>query len=178
MIVEVIENYNDDNLALFSNKFRYSELIGIIDNVDNSILSNQTTITMQKRLVPSLINNDEYDVRFGNAIQKPLNASIGSISSTSFLLNSFTPYFDDDADGNLRIYYISNGSRVYVDETAGTVDYDTGLVHINIFLPTSYDGSSIQINAIPNTKDLVTSRNQILIIEDSDITVSMTNDQS
>ena len=32
-------------------------------------------------------------------------------------------YFDDDGEGNLRRYYISAGSKVYEDETAGTVEY-------------------------------------------------------
>ena len=80
-------------------------------------------------------------------------------------------YFDDDGAGNLRLYYISAGARVYTDSTAGTVTYSTGkIVTDSIYITSAdvVDGASstqIRITAIPDSKDIVPVRNQILEID-------------
>ena len=49
-IIDAIKNYNTNTLTAFDGVFRYSKLMGIIDNVDNSILSNITTLKLEKLL--------------------------------------------------------------------------------------------------------------------------------
>ena len=80
-------------------------------------------------------------------------------------------YFDDDGAGNLRLYYLSAGTRVYVDSTIGTVTYSTGkIVTDSIYITSVYEvdgvaSSQIRITAVPNSKDIVPLRNQILEID-------------
>ena len=47
-----ISNYNSNNLQDFNKPFRHSQLTGLIDDTDNSILSNVTTVTLGKFITP------------------------------------------------------------------------------------------------------------------------------
>jgi hypothetical protein len=87
-------------------------------------------------------------------------------------------FFDDDGEGNLRVYYLTAGVRIYEDTTAGTVDYSAGSISINgIYITTisDVDGASstvIRITAIPDSLDIVPVRNQLLEIDFTNSTVT------
>ena len=87
-------------------------------------------------------------------------------------------FFDDDGDGNLRLYYMVSGVRIYQDTTAGTVNYSAGSISINgIYITTisDVDGSSssvIRITAVPDVLDIVPVRNQVLEIDFINSTVT------
>ena len=52
LINTTISNYNSDNLQDFNKPFRHSQLTGLIDDTDGSILSNVTTVTLAKFVTP------------------------------------------------------------------------------------------------------------------------------
>ena len=96
------------------------------------------------------------------------------IASTGFYISGDATniqYFDDDGAGNLRTYYLAAGVRTYTDSTAGTVTYSEGKIvtdGIYITSATDVDGASsdqIRITAVPNSKDIVPVRNQIVEID-------------
>ena len=60
---------------------------------------------------------------------------------------------------------------MYLSETAGTVDYLTGIVTLNSFLPTAFVGSSLSIFANPKNNDVDAVRNQILLIAGATVSV-------
>ena len=76
------------------------------------------------------------------------------------------------------MYYVSAGARVYADETAGTVTYSTGKIVTDSIHITSADlvdgvaSSQIRLTAIPNSKDIVPLRNQILEIDFVNTTIT------
>ena len=67
--------------------------------------------------------------------------------------------------------------RTYSDATAGTIDYSTGDIKINslnIISISDVDGvvsTTIRITSIPDSKDIVPVRNQILEIDMTNTTV-------
>ena len=69
------------------------------------------------------------------------------------------------------MYYVSAGARVYADETAGTVTYSTGKIVTDSIYITSVDtvdgvaSTQIRITAVPDSKDIVPVRNQLLEID-------------
>ena len=67
-ITTAITNYSTNTLSQFDGVFRYSKLTGLIDDVDNSILSNITTVKMRKEFTPTLSSSTKYDIYFRNAI--------------------------------------------------------------------------------------------------------------
>jgi len=172
-VLNAITNFESTKLGTFDNKtFRYSQFVKTIDAADSSIVSNLTTIQIEKRFVPSLTNSTTYNVSFSNALHNPHAGHRYAISSSAFTYRGNTSYFDDDGNGNLRIYYITgSNTRVYTNETAGVVNYRTGLVTINSFLPSAFVGSSLSIFADSADDDVNAIRNQILLIAGANVTL-------
>ena len=126
---------------------------------------------MQKRFKPDRVNSTTYELNFSNPIFNPHPGYRYAISSTSFTFRGFTCFFDDDGNGNVRIYRVVQGQRVYVNSTAGTVNYTSGLVTLRALLITAFSGDGIKVNAIPKEQNVSTVRNQILLLADATVTV-------
>ena len=174
----VLQSYNKNTLTDFNKMFRHSEVSGLIDEVDNSILSNVTNVTMAQLIEPTLNTATGYNLYFNNAFDHPVaghNAANGGIiASTGFKVSGDATnkqFYDDDGNGNLRRYYLIGNTRTYVDNTAGTVDYTEGSVKVNSITMTNIedvDGASstqVRFTAVPDSKDIVAVRNQILEID-------------
>ena len=189
LINTTLSNYNSDNLQDFNRPFRHSQLTGLIDDTDNSILSNVTTVTLAKFVTPVTSTATAYTLSFDNAFFHPHDghnsAAGGIIASTGFLIDGNTTreyFFDDDGNGNLRIYYLVAGVRTYFNTLAGTVDYDNGEIKIN---PVRITGVSdvdeatstrFRLTVLPNSNDIVPVRNQLLELDLTNTTVSGTVD--
>ena len=108
----------------------------------------------------------------------------GVIASTGFYVqdNTNEMFFDDDGAGNLRIYYLVSGVRTYFSETAGTVDYATGLISVSPVYITSVSNvdsstsTAIRITASPDSNDILGKRNQLLEIDEGNTTIVGTQD--
>ena len=184
-VTTTITDFNDNKLKSFNNVFRHSQLLSLIDNTDSSILNNITNVTLSKKITPTLNTATGYNVYFNNVLYNPHsehNKSVGGITTSSgFLVSGDTTneqFFDDDGDGNIRRYYLVGGVRTYTDETAGTIDYSTGHIKINSLDITSISdvddvsSTTIRITSIPDSKDIVPVRNQILEIDMTNTTVT------
>ena len=171
-------NYSDSSLEKFDGIFRHSKVLGLIDDTSIAITSSSANVTLGHFFTPTTTASTSYIINFNNAFYNPHsehNKSAGGvIASTGFKISGDATnvhYFDDDGAGNLRLYYISAGTRVYVDSTAGTVTYSTGKIVTDSIYITSVsevDGdasSQIRITAVPDSKDIVPLRNQILEID-------------
>tara|TARA_Y100000004_G_scaffold190941_1_gene248879 strand:- start:2567 stop:4444 length:1878 start_codon:yes stop_codon:yes gene_type:complete len=177
-IITAITNYNTDTLTRFDGVFRYSKIVGLIDDTDNSIVSNITTVRMRKSFTPTLNSSTTYNVYFRNAIYNPHsghNATAGGvIQSSGFKVsgNTDTVYFlDDDGQGNVRRYSISGGVRSYANNTQGTINYTTGAITISSLNISSIENirgatsTTIELTTTPNSNDIVPVRGQILLID-------------
>ena len=189
LINTTISNYNSDNLQDFNRPFRHSQLTGLIDDTDDSILSNVTTVTLAKFVTPDTTKATAYTLSFDNAFFHPHDghnsAAGGIIASTGFLINGNTTreyFFDDDGNGNLRIYYLVAGVRTYFNTLAGTVDYDNGEIKINPVRITGVSdvdeatSTKFRLTVLPNSNDIVPVRNQLLELDLTNTTVSGTVD--
>ena len=185
LINTTISNYNTDNLQDFNRPFRHSQLTGLIDDTDDSILSNVTTVTLAKFVTPVTSTATAYTLSFDNAFFHPHDghnsAAGGIVASTGFIIEGDGTreyFFDDDGIGNLRIYYLVAGVRTYYDVLAGTVDYDNGEIKINPVQITSVSdvdeasSTKFRLTVLPNSNDIVPVRNQLLEIDTTNTTVS------
>lgn len=178
---KTISDYNTNNLSKFADVFRFSQVISLIDDTDDSITSNSTTITMQKLITPDSSQSKSYTANFANAFLNPYtgynSASGGVISSTAFYIlgNTNKMYLDDDGAGNLRIYYLVSGVRTYHNATAGSVDYNKGVVVVNPLIISSLgdiNAKTLKISVIPNSNDIIPVRNQLIEIDTKSTLVS------
>ena len=184
-VQNTISKYSDDNLNNFVGVFRHSELIGLIDDVDTSILSNITTVNMYQTFKPEITSSSSqaYTIAFNNAIYNPHTghqSSTGVVQSTGFQLDSNTNreyFFNDDGSGNIRLYYLVSGVKTYENNTWGTVNYATGEIKIAsaiISAVSNVDGATstkIRVTAKPSSNDVAPVRGQILSIDISNSTV-------
>ena len=181
LVKAAILSYDKNNLAGFDTLFRHSQLTTKIDNAEQSLLSNITTIKLRKNhsvVVDGTKSTIKLD--FGNKLYNPHTdhnkVGGGVITSTGFFESGDTKnyFFDDDGSGNIRKYYADDATRVYTDNTAGTVDYGTGVISINTltYSSTSISDGSIDFTIIPNSNDVISVRNQLLDITASEISVT------
>jgi len=180
-----ILSFDDSELSGFDTLFRHSQLSTKIDSTETSILSNITNVKLRKNYV-AVIDGTASDIKlnFGNSAYNPHsghNMSGGGIlSTTGFFLSgdSNNYFFDEDGNGNVRRYYLNGSTRVYSDNTAGTIIYSTGVISINslTYSSTSNTDSSIDFTMIPSSNDVISTKNQLLDITASEITVSGTAD--
>ena len=75
-----IFDYISNNLDKFSKDFRFSKFVSHIDNFDDSIISNRTSIKMQKRIEPSFSGPAGYVINFYNEIYHPHAGHMGNFS--------------------------------------------------------------------------------------------------
>ena len=67
IVLQNITNYsNSSDLNKFGARFKYSKYLNIIDNSNNSITSNITTVNIRRDMVASLNQFAEYEICFGN----------------------------------------------------------------------------------------------------------------
>ena len=188
-VTETLQNYDTDNLQKFDGVFRHSQVTGLIDDTDESILSNITTVKLSQFFTPTLNVNTKYELEFNNAIYNPhsghASSEGGVLSSTGFTISGDTNemFLNDDGNGVIRMFYYTDGTTItYKDETAGTIDYNTGkieLTALNITSVSNVDGAAstrVRIVVTPNSTDVVAVRNQILQIDFTNSTVASSED--
>jgi len=188
-IVSTIGNklvqYELSDLVSFSKDYVSSELIRQIYPSNEAISSIEIDLKMMKNFIPVTTAPTTYNIPFNNSL---LNISGGitlsvtpqahtgrglTITSSAFTYESnIASYFDDDGFGNVRVYYFDESNiRIYTNKTAGTVDYDTGLVTLNQIIISGYQGTALQIYAVPREGTISSIRNQILAITEASISL-------
>ena len=188
-VITTLTNYNSNTLQSFDTIFRFSKLIGLIDDTDDSILSNITTIKLRKSFLPTIGSSTKYSINFANALYNPHSghntASGGILESSGFKVDGDTTnvwFLDDDGQGNVRRYSFSGATRVYANETQGTIDYDTGAITINSLSVLSVENirgeasTKIELTVLPSSNDVVPVRDQILEIDTANSFITVTAD--
>jgi len=187
-VITAVTNYNTNTLQKFDAIYRHSKLTGLIDDTDNSILSNITTIKIRKSFTPTLLSSNKYDIYFRNALFNPHsghNATDGGIlSSTGFKIdgNDNEMFLDDDGAGNVRLYRLSAGIRTYINSTQGTINYTSGQITLNSLNVASISnirGSTstvVELTVTPNSNDVVPVRDQIVEIDVANSSITVTAD--
>jgi len=188
-IITTITNYNSNTLQKFDTIFRHSKLTGLIDDTDESILSNITTVRLRKSFVPTIGSSTKYTINFANALYNPhsghASAEGGILSSTGFKIDGDSTnvwFLDDDGQGNVRRYRMDGSVRSYANSTQGTINYLTGLVEVNSLNVSNIENirgaasTVIEITVKPNSNDLVPIRNQILEIDVANSSVTVEAD--
>jgi len=189
LVTSAITTYNSDELQEFDQMFRHSKFISTMNKVDTSILSNITTVKLHKSFTATTTAATTYTINLNNALYNPHsghNATAGGIlSSSAFTINGDVTndyYLNDDGDGNVRIYYLSAGTKIYTNNTLGTVNYTTGQIVLNALYITSVgdvDGATstdVRLTIIPNSVDTIPVRNQLLAIDETNSTVTVSAD--
>ena len=184
-VIQSLSQYaNSVNFNQFGGRFKYSKSLQVIDNTDTAITSNITKVKIRRDLKVAVNQSAQYELCFGN--QFHVEASGRNIKSTGFFVTgeSSMVYLTDspNADGitgTLAIVKeIDNKQIRVVSKSAGVVDYIHGEVKLSTIniTGTQRDNDIIEIQAFPESNDVVGLRDLYLSLSVSKSTINMLRD--
>ena len=184
VVNSLTEYSNSVDLNSFGGRFKYSKVLQIIDNSDVSITSNITKVKIRRDLVALINQFAQYELCFGNKFH--INSDGFNIKSTGFKISidPDTVYLTDvpSSDGKTGVLSVvkplSDGSIRVVIKSAGTVDYEKGeikLGSVNI-ISTSKANNIIEIQAFPESNDVLGLKDLYLNFNISESTINMVRD--
>ena len=163
----IINNYFTDNLNVFGEPFRRSNVLTQIDNISDAILNSRMNIKVQQRITPTLGTSATYTLSYPVALAVPDDVN-HIVTSNQFTFNNSictlrnklnsTTLEIIDADGNIQ------------QNDIGSYNPNTGVVSITGFAPTSISGGVdyIRISITPaNQSTIIPLRNYVLNIDTS-----------
>jgi len=168
----------------FGGRFKYSKVLQIIDNVDTAITSNITKVKMRRNM--NCITNTfaQYEICFGNKFFKKLDGA--SIKSTGFKIadDPDIVYFLDvpnETDiGILSIVKPTLDPDTFevVKKSIGTIDYKKGEIIVNTIniISTELPDNIVEIQATPDSNDVIGLQDLYLIFDISKSTINMVKD--
>jgi len=198
-ILNTLTSYSkSSDVNSFGGRFKYSRVIGLIDDSDKSITSNITKVIMRRDLVPEFNTLATYELCFGNRMH--IKKDGYSIKSTGFKIfgTSDTIYMADaekvittvegqaaDLDasqksifGNIFFFKLENNVPIVVKSNAGTVNYKTGEILLDVVNITevSMDNGVIEVQAIPESNDVIGLKDLYLQVDIGKSIVNMIED--
>ena len=155
-------------LNKYGARFKYSKFLNIIDQSQEGITSNITTIKMRRDLRVALNSFAEYAIGYGNEFH--INSMSGyNIKSSAFFISGVSePLYvtdipnTDRETGSLFFFTLpslNSTSPVIVRRNVGTIDYVKGIITlnpVNIVSGKIKDGQTIiEIEATPHSNDVI-----------------------
>lgn len=183
LVVNKIKEFRDNTLLGFDSDFRHSKFVKFVDEADPSIESNTTSIKLKYQIQPLLSTFYSTTIKLNNPLDRGDAANnIKSITSSPFYYINRLVFIGDDASPNERKdghgvlgLYPYGASKSAPIKTVGHVDYDTGDIILEQLVVDTIPNQKnyIDIYAKPKNNDVIMYKNQILLLEDSDINVSV-----
>ena len=128
-VITSVQSYSETSgTEKFRGKFRHSKFTGVIDDVDRSINSNLTAVTMRRDFYPQLNSTFFYEVCYQNAFDEDCDDPV--LSSTGFRVTEHPTYdvYLEDRDKKIVLYRLdpTTGDKVVLDKEVGDIDYAKG----------------------------------------------------
>ena len=166
----------------FGGRFKYSKVVGLIDDSDKGVTSNITKIRIRRDLIPELNTFATYELCFGNKFHQKRTGY--SIKSSGFNIDgvSGTIYIGDVPQtltrGRLVFFKLENNTPIIVKNNAGIVKYDEGEVLLDVVNITGTDLASgfVQIEAVPESNDIIALKDLYLQVDIGNSRVSTIQD--
>ena len=180
LVRQTIFKYDDDDLQRFDGVFRHSKLSRLIDMTENSIVNNNTTVLIRRKIAPRYNVRAQYLLNIVNPIYTT-GVPQNTINTTGFFINGseIVHYLDDDGVGNIRLYYIGpSAEKIIVDPSIGEVDYAAGIINIKNLYLTAIADIDFEISIRPSSYDVVSAYTQIAEVARDHLTIRAIADET
>lgn len=165
LTIQNLTEYRDtNNLSKFGGSIKKSKLSTVIDSSNDSITSNNTSISLRKRLQPAINTKAQYLLCFVNPLLKKCNDATNIVSS-AFRISNFPSqdvYFDNTTNGTIRIYTIDpiTAEKIILIDNVGTINFQKGEVNIDLIqiISGSNESDEIFITVTPENDDIFAVR--------------------
>ena len=175
----------------FGGRFKYSKVLQLIDRVDSAITSNITKLKIRRDMKVLKNQFAQYELCFGNRFH--INPEGFNIKSTGFTLSGSSDIvfitdvpnktangaLDGSGKGVLSVIARNRKEELkVVAKSAGTVDYMKGEIILNTLniTSTSADNDLIEIQAFPDSNDVVGLKDLYLSFDVSNSKINMVKD--
>jgi len=164
-----VKKYSESTeMNKYGARFKYSKFLKIIDDSNDAVTSNITTIQMRRDLRVLLNSFAEYQIGFGNEFHiKSMNGY--NIKSSSFRVSDIDGdvYMSDipntsGVDGSIFLFTVpsvTSPTPTIVKRDVGVIDYKSGIITlnpINIISSKIKTGQNvIEISTIPKSNDVI-----------------------
>ena len=165
----IVEYLKTSQTEKFNGKFRYSKFIGVIDNSDLSINSNDTSVMMRKDFIAQINASSYYEICYQNAFYVDCNNPV--VSSTGFTVFEFPTYtsYLEDRNGKIVLYRLDpvSGDKILLDDSVGTINYEKGEIEMTNFtiLKGTFSDNRIELRVKPANKDIEVKREMYLDVD-------------
>ena len=165
----IVEYLKTSQTEKFNGKFRYSKFIGVIDNSDISINSNDTTVMMRKDFIAQINQSSYYEICYQNPFLKDCdNPVVSSTGFTVFEFPTITSYLED-RNGKIVLYRLDpvSGDKILLDDSVGTINYEKGEIEMTNFtiLKGTFSDNRIELRVKPANKDIEVKREMYLDVD-------------
>jgi hypothetical protein len=192
-VIENVTNYaKSSELNVYGARFKYSKFLRILDDSNESITSNITTVQMRRDLRVYINKFAFYEICYGN--QFHVNCKEGyNVKSSGFRVSgvSGVVYLSDlpnvdEKTGTIFLFKMINDGFATIPQivrkNAGTIDYVKGEIMfkpINIIGTEKYIGSEpiIQISVSPRSNDIIGKQELYLQIDINNSSFNMISDE-
>lgn len=174
-IITAVSNYFITTLQKFNSRFYYSKLVSLISNTNSAIQSTVVGVDLCKRITPALNSINTFELKFSNRLHpatlqtsrffitragETISARIKDVPNTS--------PSDYNGTGTLQLFNAITGTKI---SDIGTINYATGVVNITTLQPVGYPAGAndlrISVEVQDSSLDLLTSKNQLLVQDDT-----------
>ncbi len=184
-IINSLTSYsNSIDMNKFGGRFKYSKIQQVIDNTDTAISSNITKIRIRRDLKALINQFAQYELCYGNRFH--VNSKGYNIKSTGFTLSTEPGIVyltdipnPDGLTGTISIVKpINNEITRVISKSAGTIDYVKGEIILGTIKITSteLDNNIIEIQAYPDSNDVVGLKDLYLNFSISKSAINMVKD--
>ena len=169
---------NSSDINAFGGRFKYSKVVGLIDDAARGVTSNITRVKMRRDIVPEINTFATYELCYGNGFYDQPNGY--GVRSTGFTVSGIdgTLYLGDiptagTTVGKLVFFKLVNNLPLVVKNDAGTVDYVHGEINLDVvnITGTSLTTGVIEVEAIPDSNDVIALKDLYLQLSVPDSTV-------
>lgn len=161
-VENAITAHFNENLYTFDGTLKYSDLLADIDDCHPAIFSNYVDIVMAKEFDPSINTAITYSINFNNEIKE------GTVLLEWTNSGGDNMSIIDNDTGTLLLY--RNG--IYVNSSAGVVNYTTGKITLSNFNPYLAAPTTLTVYSTPKRYDVETTHNNILLQGATTVTLS------
>ena len=152
LLQETINTYFSNNLQKFAGVFRRSNLLTLLDDVDESVLNTRMEIKVQQRFTPTIGVARNYQINYPVSLAG-VSSTERIVTSSRFTFNSKTCSIRSRFNSTtLEIVNTADGIEV---DNIGAYNPSSGRIDLIGFNPTAVEGDVIKISSKPANQSTI-----------------------
>jgi hypothetical protein len=167
-VLGVVSDYFITNTGKFERAFRRSNMLTLVDDIDNAVLSSRAEVKLQQRVTPFVNNINDFALRFPAPIATPDDENY-IITSSAFRYNGRICNIRNRLGSSVLEVIVLSDLSVAVDNV-GSYNATAGTINIVGLRPDEIIGGNdyIKISVLPANQSAVAPKRNDILVYDAD----------